>query len=117
MWLLALALARLVLLVLALLPPLPPLGLLWRPGGSAGLFLCGGLLSGWVPRTGLLAVRQPQSVWAAEWTPVFHWAAGCAVQPWESNCPGFDGSGSWWETGSRQSQWPADPGTQMQSLG
>lgn len=110
MWLLALALALLGLLGLlglglglALPPPRLPLGLglPWRPGGSAGLFLCGGLLSGWVPRTGLLTVGQQQSAWAAEWTPVFHWAAGRAVRPWESNCPGFDGSGSCWETGSR----------------
>lgn len=100
MWLLALALALLGLLGLGLALPLG-LGLPWRPGGSAGLFLCGGLLSGWIPRTGLLAVRHPQSTWAAEWTPVFHWAAGRAVQSWESNCPGFDGSGSCWKTGSR----------------
>lgn len=61
LWLLALALA--LVLLQQPLPPLPLLpgllaGLLWRPEGSAGLFLCGGLLSDWVQKTGLQAVRH-----------------------------------------------------------
>lgn len=59
MWLLALPLP-LVLLQQLLLPPPPGLlaGLLWRLELSAGLFPCGGLLSDWVPKTGLWAVRH-----------------------------------------------------------
>lgn len=120
LWLLALLLLGLLGL-LGLLRRLLlrlPIGLWRRPEGSGGLFPCVGLLCDCVPRSGLLAGRHLPSAWAAERSPESHWAVGHAVQPWESNCPGCDGAGTCWESGSRwQKQWPADPGIQMQGLG
>lgn len=103
LWLLALLL--LLLLVLELPPPLRPpqlplIGLLRRPEGP-GLFPCGGLLSYWSPGTGLLAEKPLRSAWAPQRSPVSHWAAGHAAQPWESNCPGCGAAGSCWESGNR----------------
>lgn len=98
LWLLVLLL---LVLELPLPRPLPPIGLLRRPEGPADLCPRGGLLSYWSPRAGLLAEKPLRSAWAPERSPVLHWAAGHAAQPWESNCPGCDGAGSYWESGNR----------------
>lgn len=71
------------------------------PEGSAGWLPCDGLLSEKFLRSGPLTVRTPRSAWPAERTPRRYWAAGYAVPAWKTHCPGCDGPGPCWESGSR----------------
>lgn len=78
-----------------------PAGLTLVPEGCDGCFLGSGPLAEQVLSTGLLAVRTPQVVWLVERVPRTYWEVGSAVQVWKSYCPGHDGPGPCWESGSR----------------